>query len=62
MRNPCNSCKTRWLCKPYGGRCWIKKLYIRRISKSIANDAVKSMQEHCNEIIEKLRREIADGN
>ena len=30
MKNPCNNCKTRWLCKPYGGKCWLKKFVIRK--------------------------------
>ena len=62
MKNPCNNCKIRWLCKPYVGKCWLKKLYIRRISRRIANDTADDLQRHCNEIIEKLRREILDGN
>ena len=28
MKNPCDNCKTRWLCKPYGGACWKRMLYL----------------------------------
>ena len=55
MRNPCNNCKTKWLCHPYGGMCWLKKRYIKRISTIISSYAVKRLQEYCDEIIEKGR-------
>ena len=54
MKNPCNNCKTRWLCKPYGGKCWRKKRYIKKISRSIADKVVSDFQNYWEDILEKL--------
>ena len=56
MKNPCNNCKTRWLCKPYGGKCCRKKRYIKKISRRIADQVVSDFQNYLEDILEKLKR------
>jgi hypothetical protein len=62
MKNPCNNCKTRFLCKPYGGKCWIKKLYIRRVSRRIADQIVCDFQKHLDETMEIVKRWVEDAD
>ena len=45
MRNPCDKCKTRWLCKPYGGSCWRKKRYIRNLERALKRYAHEKIDE-----------------
>ena len=29
MKNPCIKCINKWLCFPYGGSCWKRRLFWR---------------------------------
>lgn len=62
MNNPCNKCRTRWLCEPYGGKCWRKKRYIKRISKVIADQAVSDFRNYWEDVLERLKWRVIDGN
>lgn len=56
MKNPCDKCKTRWLCKSYGGLCWRKKRYIRKISKRIADAKASELNDYVDKMFARLNR------
>ena len=61
VTNPCNNCKTRWLCKPYGGMCWRKKLFIRKtinVLKKAAYVKIKEINDYANNMLEDIEKRL----
>lgn len=65
MKNPCNNCKTRIVCAPYGGRCLRKKLYLIKTEqelKKYADAKVNELRNYVNESIATVERMMEDAD
>ena len=58
MKNPCNNCRTRWLCTPYEGMCRRKKRYIKMVSRKISVEKANEFQNYVDGILESLRMKV----
>ena len=64
MKNPCCNCKTRWLCAAYGGTCWRRRRYFRKVKKvcqMYARENIYKLESYVDETFDELERRMRDG-